>query len=189
MLFPPVRRVSFADLKVAGAYLLGTTVGSIATAVLLWAFSGMASILPAMLRGGLLAVGCALVVATDMKLLGDLSLPANRRQIPPEVIVGRRLAGAFQFGFEVGTGVRTQLPTGAPHVLALYVLLGAPTLRDVLALAVAFGFGRGVQQLATATVENRDSFQEGWQQTVSAMMKIAPAATVVGVAVAMLRGL
>jgi hypothetical protein len=62
----------------------------------------------------------------------------------------------------------------------LYVLLGGATLEHVLVLAL--GMGRGLQQLATAMVKNRDSFQEGWQQAGAQFMHAAPVLALAGVA-------
>lgn len=49
----------------------------------------------------------------------------------------------FQFGFEMGTGLRTLLPTAAPHLIAAAVLLTpGMTLLAALATGLGFGFGR-----------------------------------------------
>jgi hypothetical protein len=52
--------------------------------------------------------------------------------------------GAFRFGLELGTGVRTYVPPAAPYILLLAILLGGLTLRDALLIAMGFGVGRAI---------------------------------------------
>lgn len=58
--------------------------------------------------------------------------------MPQAVAAYEPQAAAFYFGLEMGTGLRTYSPTGAPHVL----LFAVGALGGILPLLVAgFGFG------------------------------------------------
>ena len=52
--------------------------------------------------------------------------------------------GAWRFGLEMGTGLRTYVPAVAPYVLLLGLVLARPTLAEVLLAAAGFGVGRTV---------------------------------------------
>jgi hypothetical protein len=54
----------------------------------------------------------------------------------------RPLSVALQFGFELGTGVRTYVPSAMPYVLALGLLLHLVPLLGAVAAGVGFGLGR-----------------------------------------------
>lgn len=150
----------------------------------LWIGSGLLDPIPFRVRSVGLVGGLVLICILSRgrsKRVGRLKLPQSQRQIAQEVL-GRGFRGVFRFGFEIGTGVRTYLPTAAPHALALGLLLTSPTVYTALGMGAAFGIGRGLQQLATAIARSRDSFQEGWQRPVVAASRFATVATAVGVA-------
>lgn len=145
MLLPPERRRSLFDARIATAYLAGTSSGAVLTALLAWVLSGFAEPLPDGVRIALLAAGSVLVFASKHgPLAGRVALPEARRQIPARVFGGSMAAGAFRFGFELATGVRTHLPAAAPYVLVLVLLLARPTLSGALLIGLGFGFGRAL---------------------------------------------
>ena len=90
----------------------------------------------------LIAIGVitAVAAACDARLL-PFRLPQNGRQVPSDIIVRTDGSGALQFGFEMGTGLRTFVPSHLPHVLVATVLLVAPWWAAPM-LGTAFGFGR-----------------------------------------------
>jgi len=161
--------------------MLGTVTGAVLMATAFWVLSGFVPPLSNSVRAAGVVIGAAVVWATkDAALFKRFRLPENQRQIPPEVLFRSGLSGPFQFGFEIGTGVRTYLPTGAPHVVAILLLLSAPTIVEAVVCGASFGVGRGVQQVATAVARNRDCFQEGWQRPVSAIGPFVSAITALG---------
>lgn len=86
-----------------------------------------------------------------------LHLPQTRQQIPRTVFDRDPARAAARFGYELGTGLRTYLPSAAPHLLAVgLVVLGGPWW-GALALGVGFGLGRGLlpTQRALAPDEQR----------------------------------
>jgi len=154
----PSRRRSWFDLRLVSAYFSGAAAGALGTAGFLWIVSGFAEPLAPWARGIGIALAATVVLAAKHgPVRFRVALPENRRQIPAEVF-GRSLAGgAFRFGFEMGTGVRTYVPAAAPYVLALGLVAVRPTLAVAGAAALGFAAGRTVplvvQMLAPAHEE------------------------------------
>ncbi|CUR62560.1 membrane hypothetical protein [metagenome] len=71
--------------------------------------------------------------------------------------------GALQFGFEMGTGLRTFMTSVLPHAIALCALFFLPTADAVLA-GFGFGAGRAAVPLARAIPGN----EPGWTFTFDA---------------------
>jgi hypothetical protein len=110
------------------------------------AIGGIVSLVPAVPRLWL-AVG-TLAVMLGFELAGrPLNLPQNRRLVPQDVIRRADVEGPLQFGFEMGTGVRTFMPTALPHaLLATVVLLGG--LGPGVLAGLGFGLGRALMPIA-----------------------------------------
>jgi hypothetical protein len=102
-------------------------------------------VLPEWLR---LAAVCALAVVVVGNEVGvfKVPLPQNARQVPSSVIVDGGRVGAWQFGFEMGTGLRTFMTSSLPHLAALSVALFAPW-PYAIASGAAFGAGRAIMPL------------------------------------------
>jgi hypothetical protein len=97
-------------------------------------------VLPLPVRAGLLGLLVLVGIGCDAKVL-PFRLPQNARQVPSGIIVRADGAGALQFGFEMGTGLRTFMPTHMPHVLAGLALLVVPWWAAPL-LGACFAAGR-----------------------------------------------
>jgi hypothetical protein len=83
-------------------------------------------------------------------------VPENRRLVPEDVQHLRRW-GALQFGFEMGTGMRTYSPSALPHLALAAVVLVVP-LPAAFALAAGFAAGR----LAMPLLSNAWSDDGAW---------------------------
>lgn len=119
---------------------LGTLCGALCTLFALWLLSGLSAPVDVRIRvAALLAIG-VLAVARDRGWV-QITLPQAARQIPREVLQRGPLRGAFQFGFELGTCVRTFMTGSAPYVVAGAILLlrPDPVLVAVAACGVAAG--------------------------------------------------
>ncbi len=112
------------------------------SASVLWLLSGLTEPLPAVARYVLFGVG---VLALLLRWRGvvDFPVPQNARQIPQEVFAQHPARAAVRFGFELGTGVRTYLPSSLPYVPALAILLLRPPWLGAVALGLGFGVARG----------------------------------------------
>lgn len=96
---------------------------------------------------GSLLLAAAAVIIIVAEIAGyRLSLPQNARQVPTWIIREGSRAGALQFGYEMGTGVRTYMTSSLPHVALLAVLLQASWWQGLVAGA-AFGGGRAAMAL------------------------------------------
>jgi len=76
-----------------------------------------------------------------------LPLPQNARQVPESVGDEGDRFGPLQFGFEMGTGLRTYMTSGLPHALITPIVLLAGW-QEGLAAGIAFGAGRAWMTLS-----------------------------------------
>jgi hypothetical protein len=123
------------------AFTAGLTVGALLTATLLWVASGLLAPLPGAWSRGLLVGGVTLLLLRDLGLV-RFWLPENHRQVPQSVVRRPGLRPAFQFGAELGSGVRTYVPSASPYLLALAILLLPAPMVGALAAAGGFALGR-----------------------------------------------
>jgi hypothetical protein len=131
---------------VLALFTLGLLAGGVLIAFVLWLPSGLTSPIPSDWRYG------AVVVAALLGLLREIGvvrfwLPQNSRQVPQEVLQRSLTRGSLQFGFELGTGVRTYVSSTAPYVVAVALVLTAPNLWTALLTGVGFGIGRAATPL------------------------------------------
>ena len=159
MLLPLSGRANSAERRIVAAYLGGTCLGSLLTATIAWFLSGFASVAPDGARTTLLVAGALFVwFVKEGPLAHRIALPESRRQIPAEVFRGSLTHGAFRFGLELGTGVRTYAPASAPYILLLVVLVGHLPLGAALSVAMGFGVARAVPLIIQLTASDRRRF-------------------------------
>ncbi len=134
--------------------------GALTSALLLLVVGSLLRpIVPVAVATTLLAGALVVAMARDAGLL-RIRLPENRRLVPEEVTSHGPVLGAVRFGFEMGTGVRTFVPTSLPYVAAAAVfLLGGPS--DAAVAGVGFALGRWVMAIA-----NRWYGREGYWDTL-----------------------
>lgn len=145
MLLRPERRRPLSDAKIIGAYLAGTSSGAVLTALMAWLLSGFTEPLGNAWRLSLLAgLGVFVWLCKHGPLSGVVALPEARRQIPAEVFGGGLTRGAYRFGFELGTGVRTYVPSAAPYLVLITVVLTQPTIAMAILIGLGFGLGRAI---------------------------------------------
>jgi len=163
VLLPPERNRSQLDFRIVQAYLAGATCGALLTVMTIWLIGGFAAPLPAVARTILIAAGTVVIWMSQRgPLSGKLALPQNRRQIPQAVFGSGLVKGAYRFGFEMGTGVRTYLPSPAPYILLLTLLFGRLTLASALLVAIGFGLGRAVPLMLQLRKVDRDQVTEAF---------------------------
>jgi hypothetical protein len=121
--------------------------------------SGLVRPLPHAYRAGLLAILASTCLLRDLQVL-HFRLPEVNRQVPRTVLGRQPVAAAFQFGFELGTGVRTHLTTSAPHLLGAALILLAPAYPMAAAAGVGFGVGRAVMPLLRFASRSGDAWDE-----------------------------
>ncbi len=100
----------------------------------------LGALLPRWLSFGAWLLAAAVIAGAE--LLGKrLPLPQNARAVPQEIITSGSHSGPLQFGFEMGTGVRTFMPSGVPHIVAIGLILTGSPLVGLVA-GIGFGLGR-----------------------------------------------
>jgi hypothetical protein len=158
VLSSPVRRgsplVAFGVGLVAGGLLTATgllVVGALVRAPL-----------PVPLRWTVVGLATAGVLVRELGTV-RIPLPENRRLVPDSVLrLGRHL-GPFQFGLEMGTGMRTYLPSGLPYAAAVAVALAAPPSGALLAGA-AFGLGRMLTTVSNLRYSDDHQWDDAWRR-------------------------
>jgi hypothetical protein len=145
----------------AVAFCVGLVAGGVVAAtVLLVAGSLIRVPIPEPLRAAVVVVFMAAVVLRELKVL-TFRLPQNKRQIPESVFRLGRLAGPFQFGLEMGTGIRTYLPGGLPYVAGAAVLLFA-SVHAAIAVGAGFGLGRSLMTVSNLRYSDDNSWDDEW---------------------------
>jgi hypothetical protein len=153
VLFSPGWRAHVRQGEVLAVFSLGLLLGGTLSATVLWLLSGFAEPLPRAVR---IAAIMAIAVAGVAREAGwiRVPLPQNARQIPREVLQRRIRLGSLQFGFELGTGVRTYVSASAPYVVALGLVLAHQGPLATILTGTGFGVGRAVT--ATARYASRN---------------------------------
>jgi hypothetical protein len=124
-------------------FTAGLLLGGVTTASLILVISGLLTAAPADARVSLVVLFAAAAAARDLQIV-RFRLPAPTRQVPETVFARGPVRSALQFGFELGTGVRTQIPASAPYVVAAALALLNPGVITTLATGIAFGAGRAI---------------------------------------------
>jgi hypothetical protein len=158
------------DLKLTTAFAGGAIAGALGVVPLLLIGQALCSVFPTAFRVAVWLVASLAIVATNL-VTGTCPLPQTHRQIAQHVIAGRRPAGAWTFGGALGSGVVTYLPSCAPHVLALALVLLAPSLLATIAAAAGFGLGRALGIVGRFLAPDRASFEHVFQKGVAVMRK------------------
>jgi hypothetical protein len=109
-----------------------------------------------------LTVAVALFVLAGECRLHRVTLPHRRAQVPSTVIAAGGDAGALRFGFEMGCGVRTHMPSNLPYLPLMAVLLVGSW---AAAVAAGLGFGLGRAAMALGRHHSRDApwWDRQWQ--------------------------
>jgi hypothetical protein len=132
---------------VLGLFTVGLLAGGVLSSFVLWLLSGLAAPIPPGWRYASIVAVALLGLLRDAGAV-RFPLPQNTRQVPQDVLQRSLTGGALQFGFELGTGVRTYVSSTAPYVVAIGLVLAAPGLPVALLTGAGFGLGRAATPLA-----------------------------------------
>ncbi|MGH3587850.1 MAG: hypothetical protein ACRDQ0_16165, partial [Pseudonocardia sp.] len=142
---------------------MGLIAGGIAVSTLAVALGSLVRpALPPAARAGLVAAVALFVLAGECGL-HRVALPHRRAQVPAAVIGAGCDAGALRFGFEMGSGVRTHMPSNLPYLPLVAVLLVGSWPAALLA---GLGFGLGRAAMALGRLHSRDApwWDQQWQR-------------------------
>ncbi|MQA15825.1 MAG: hypothetical protein GEV09_17205 [Pseudonocardiaceae bacterium] len=113
---------------------------------------------------GELVVGAlALFVLAGEARLHPWTLPHRRAQVPRGVVGEGAEGGALRFGFEMGTGVRTRMPSNLPYLPLVAVALLAGWLAALIT-GVGFGLGRAGMALGRHHSPDPDWWDAQWRR-------------------------
>jgi hypothetical protein len=153
VLASPVWRAPHGQGRILTVLAAGLVAGGLTTAAGAWLVSGLFQPLPLTVRCAAL-VGLAAVAALQDVGWINLALPQARRQIPQTLFRRGLGRAALQFGFELGTGLRTYLPSALPYLLLGAVVLLGQDPRFAAAAGAGFGLGRALMPLLWRASKN-----------------------------------
>jgi hypothetical protein len=140
----------------------GLLLGASAVAFTGAVFGGLVqALVPEQVRLGLLG-GLAIAVLLREAGLISLPVPENRRLVPEHVLHRGRTLGPVQFGFEMGTGMRTYSPSALPHLVLLAIVLAIPLSGAMLA-AVGFAAARWIMAAASIGHSEAGEWTDAWK--------------------------
>jgi F0F1-type ATP synthase membrane subunit c/vacuolar-type H+-ATPase subunit K len=146
VLFSPGWRAPVRQGTVLAVFTLGLLLGGTLSGTVVWLLSGLSAPIPPGGRGW----------AIREAGLIHIPLPQNARQIPQDVLQRRLRLGTLQFGFELGTGVRTFVSASAPYVLAIGLLLSHQAFLATAVVGTTFGLGRALTAALTLWARDPD---------------------------------
>ncbi len=103
------------------------------------------------------------------------ALPENKRLVPETVFRLGSFTGPLQFGIEMGTGIRTYLPTALAHLSAVAILL-VPSASAATAAGLGFALGRCIMVVLAARSVDVQAWEHAWKRN---QYLIRPALTAV----------
>jgi hypothetical protein len=158
--------------------------GTLSAVVLVVAGSLLRVPLPTPARWTVIGIVLLVVLLRQSGLL-SIPLPENRRLVPETVFrLGRHL-GPLQFGLEMGTGARTYLPSGLPHVGAVAVAMTA-SAPLALCAGAGFGLGRALMTLSSMRYGADDGWDREWRDHARTLIVLTGAAFMVSLLAIML---
>lgn len=153
-----------------GLFTAGLLAGGVLSAVVLWLAGGLTTPVAEPLRHWLIIAFAGLAVLRDLGLV-RFPLPQNGRQVPQDVLRRSITRGSLQFGFELGTGVRTYVSATTPYVLVAALLLAtSDTAGVVTAVLAGAGFGGG--RALTPLTRYANGGQGDWDRALRARLRI-----------------
>ncbi|WP_433279854.1 hypothetical protein ACQPZA_09530 [Pseudonocardia xinjiangensis] len=120
------------------------------------------ALVPAVAREVLFGLVVVPVLLREFGLL-RFPVPENARLVPEDVQHMREW-GALQFGFEMGTGVRTYSPSALPHLVLVAIVLVVP-FPAAFGAAAGFAIGRLAMPLLSNAWSDDGAWSELWARS------------------------
>ena len=166
-------------VELVAIYSLGLTLGALISGTVIWVASGFGSVLPEAAAAGIAVSAAVLGLARDIGVV-SFPLPENRRLVPQEVFHRGRELGALRFGIEMGTGVRTYVPSTTPYVLCVALIVFAPGfVGGVLPAALGFAAGRATVPWSRVIARHEERWDRRLSVSAGAGLRVSAAAMVV----------
>jgi hypothetical protein len=162
-LAPPVWRGRVHQSLVVVLFVTGLLMGGLTSAVVLMAAGWLARPVPIFMRAAIVLLVAIGALLRDLHVT-HFWVPQNARQIPQSVFQRGLGRASLQFGYELGTGVRTYIPTTLPYVVAVGLLLLTPNPLAALAAGIGFGLGRALSLLLRLLSGRDDAWDEAFER-------------------------
>jgi hypothetical protein len=176
-----VWRSSTRQSVALGSFSLGLVLGGLTSAIALFTVSPLVQWIHLPSRVILFAAAGISLALHETSIL-SLPLPETRRQVPRNIFDKQTWRAAIQFGFELGTGVRTYVSVTAPYLLGLSLLLLSDEAGIAIAAGVGFGLGRSAMILGRFWSGN----QTIWDQKLERRLRWLPLASLSAVLIGLL---
>ncbi|MEV6104304.1 hypothetical protein AB0M28_06245 [Streptomyces sp. NPDC051940] len=138
------------------------------------------ALVPLVVRLAVFGLLAAAVLLREWGLLA-LPVPENKRLVPEQVQHRGRVLGPVQFGFEMGTGMRTYSPSALPHLVLLGIVLVVP-FTGAVAAGAGFALARWIMPMASIGHGGDGDWEDRWR-THRRLLAVATAlATATGLA-------
>jgi hypothetical protein len=111
-----------------------------------------------------------------------IRIPENRRLVPQYVEGYGRMLGPLQFGFEMGTGVRTYSPSALPHLVVVALILVIPAWGAVAA-AAGFATARWVMPMMSNGYDQVGGWSIAWQDHKATLARLTTAGVMAALAI------
>ncbi|MGO4957793.1 hypothetical protein ACTQ49_11105 [Luteococcus sp. Sow4_B9] len=134
--------------------------GLLSAAVLLVVGSLVRIVAPVPVWLGLMAVWFVVMALRELGVV-SFPMPQNARLVPESVFRHGPVLGPFEFGYEMGTGVRTYVTSSLPYLLVPMIALFSTPLTAVLA-GVGFGLGRSLMTLMNLSYDSDGGWDFAW---------------------------
>lgn len=144
-------------------FVAGLILGGVASATLIATLGSLLlrPLMPSTASAICLLAVALLVVLREFDVM-RIALPQNSRQVPQRITSAGPRFGALQFGFEMGTGMRTFMTSSAPYLLLACIALSSEPL-EFLVAGISFGLGRAFMTIA----RNASPDNQVWDSTLS----------------------
>jgi len=141
------------------------------------------ALVPSPVRAALFGAAAVVVLGRELRLW-SFAVPENARLVPEDV-QHKGHWGALQFGFEMGTGMRTYSPSALPHLALVATVLVVP-LPAAPALAAGFAVGRWTMPVLSNAWSDDGGWTEVWSRAEPAVRPLLACGCVAALAVATL---
>jgi hypothetical protein len=149
--------------KPEAALGIGLVTGALVSATVIVIVGSLLRLVISGLAWPIVLTACAVLVLRELRVV-SFGLPQNARLVPQSVFRHGPHFGSFEFGFEMGTGVRTYVTSSLPYALVLAIGFGSD-LPTALIAGVGFGLGRLIMTTTGVRYGDLEQRWPSWSDT------------------------
>lgn len=168
------------NVQAFAGYIAGLPVGTLLTSSVLWVIAGLTAGVPPSARLAVLLAAVLVLVAREFSLV-RLPLPENRRLVPIDVFARHPFVAGAQFGFEMGTGARTFVPSSAPYIVVAAITFFGSAFTTAAVAGLGFAAGRAAMPLGRLISLESENWDRGLARSARSLGRACTAAVAVAV--------